>query len=364
MGDRIAQLFIEILGDGRAAVKALDSVKGGMQGIQDKAATLGAKMDNAFTGMAKNAAILTGAIYAGKKAYDATVGKYVDYATAVREMTRLTGMNSDEASRFIQVADDVFITTESMTTALTAAARNGIAPNIENIAKLSDEYLALQPGLERDQFLLERFGRSGMDMAALLEQGAGNIKAAFEGIDASLIIDPAAEASVAAYKTKVDELGDAWTSVKNKAAAAMLPQAEAFVTLMSDLLSLDPGAKFQGAADAAAKFINSTFDTSDALRAQRSAFQQSQQQMMLASKFLGTDYVDAVHGATNKMDDFNETIFDTKYASEEVGPVLDDYKSKYMNNKRVSWIVNFSINGGNPDAAYNYMIDGVVGHQQ
>ncbi len=51
------------------------------------------------------------------------------------------------------------------------AAKDGIEPSIENLAKLSDEYLALAPGMERTQFLMDRFGRSGDEMGKLLEKG-------------------------------------------------------------------------------------------------------------------------------------------------------------------------------------------------
>jgi hypothetical protein len=128
----------------------------------------------------------------------------------VRETARALGTTTEEASRLIQVADDVTISTGSMTTAFKLALKNGFTPTIDGLSKMSDEYLRLAPGTERAQFLLDRFGKSGMEMGKLLDLGSAAIKRQSAAVEASLIITQRAVDEQRKYEIAVDSLGDSW----------------------------------------------------------------------------------------------------------------------------------------------------------
>ena len=70
------------------------------------------------------------------------------------------GTTTEEASRLKEVADDVGVGMDSLGTSLKQASKDGFAPTIDGLAGMADEYNNLAPGVERTQFLLDRFGKS------------------------------------------------------------------------------------------------------------------------------------------------------------------------------------------------------------
>jgi len=162
------------------------------------------------------------AVRIGGQIWQETGQKLVDYAAQVRDVSRSLGTSTEEASRLIQVADDVGISYQSLTTSLRLAQKDGIDPSISGLAALSDEYLALAPGVERTQFLLDNFGRSGAEMGKLLEKGSAAIREMNEGIDESMILTQKAVDDARRYEIAVDNLGDAWDAFTYKVAPPLI----------------------------------------------------------------------------------------------------------------------------------------------
>lgn len=146
----------------------------------------------------------------GQQVWDATGQKFIDYSEQVKNMSRSIGASAEESSRLIQVADDVRLSYESLTIAMKMAQKDGIEMSIEGLAKLSDEYLKLAPGVERTQFLLDKFGKSGAEMGKLMEQGGAGIRSMSASIDDGLILTEEAIKSAEEYKKATDNLSDSW----------------------------------------------------------------------------------------------------------------------------------------------------------
>lgn len=156
-------------------------------------------------------------------AYKATIGETVNYTTSVIDMARLIGLSTEETSKLIQASDDLFLTQEKLQIAMQAATRQGIDVSIDGLKSLADEYLSLEPGLERSQFLLQTFGRSGADMGKLMEVGADGIDKMTSAIQDNLIVTEQGAANVIAYKQSLDEMQDSWTGIKNEIGNAVIP---------------------------------------------------------------------------------------------------------------------------------------------
>ena len=169
-----------------------------------------------FTELASVVGLAKQAFQAAKKVVEETVGEFTTYAKTVEDMARVTGSSVEEVSRLIQVSDDLQISTASLEQAMAGAVRKGIDPSVDSIASLADEYLALAPGLERSQFLVEKFGRSGLEMAKLMEQGGDKIREMGEAVDDSLIITDEAIEANQRYMKAMDDLGDAVQGAKIK----------------------------------------------------------------------------------------------------------------------------------------------------
>lgn len=176
-----------------------------------------------FTELASVVGLAKQAFQVAKKVVEETVGEFTAYAKTVEDMARVTGSSAEEVSRLIQVSDDLQISTASLEQAMAGAVRKGIDPSVDSIASLSDQYLALAPGLERSQFLVEKFGRSGLEMAKLMEQGGDKIREMGAAVDDSLIVTEDAIAANQEYYAAMDNLNDVIQGVKLEFAQGLIP---------------------------------------------------------------------------------------------------------------------------------------------
>lgn len=148
--------------------------------------------------------------------------KSVDNAVLVGNFARSLGTTTEEASRLKEVADDVGISTDALRTSLKLAQKDGFEPNIEGLARMADEYNALAPGVERTQYLLDRFGKSGEEMGKLLERGGDGIRNMSAAMDEGLIVTEQAYEQARKYQISVDALKDSWDALTYKAAPPLI----------------------------------------------------------------------------------------------------------------------------------------------
>lgn len=183
--------------------KSLKGVSATMQGA--KASAFDYKM--AMAGVAAGAAAL-------KVAFDNTAGAAIDYAAQVRDLNRVTGAGTEETSRLIQVADDMTISFGDLEQAARIASKNGIEFTTESLGRLSDQYLALNPGQERAAFLIETFGKNGLEMGKMMELGSAGIEAASAAIGDNLVLTEDAVQAARDFEIAQDNLSDAVLGVK------------------------------------------------------------------------------------------------------------------------------------------------------
>jgi hypothetical protein len=173
------------------------------------------KASRTITGIANALSSITGTIT------DLT-SKYVAYGDQVKSLSLFTGMASEETSRLIQVADDAFVSFETLRMSARLLADKGIAPTTENLAKLSDAYLKLEPGVQRSQFLLDNFGRAGMEMGKIMELSGEKIRNMSASVENGLIIDEKKLASITASKQALDGFNDSIDAMKYEVAGQLL----------------------------------------------------------------------------------------------------------------------------------------------
>jgi hypothetical protein len=147
----------------------------------------------------------------------------LDYANNVRMLSQVTGQSAEEMSRVIQVADDFKISTDQLKASLRAMTKEGLTPNMETLAQLSDEYLKLNPGQERAEFLLKKFGRAGVDFAEMMGKGSDALLAMNDAVDESLILNQQAVDAARQYEITIDNLTDSWTALKVEVGNAVIP---------------------------------------------------------------------------------------------------------------------------------------------
>lgn len=158
------------------------------------------------------------------QALDATVGFTVEYAKEVRDLSRTIGATPDDASKLIQVADDVNVSYGTLTSALEAGIRKGVKPTVDGLAQMADEYNAIQDPIERTKYLMDNFGRSGADLAPLMELGAAGIREAGDAAEAAgLVMNTQAVQAARNYEIAMDNLSDTIGGVKISIGNFLIP---------------------------------------------------------------------------------------------------------------------------------------------
>ena len=253
------------------ASAALDLVKNKLLGIGGTAGMVG------VAAVTMGAAIVTGL----SKAKDAAQ----TYDQQIKELMLRTGGTAEETSRLRQTLDDAGIGYETLSTAMRFAVKNGIEPNIESIARLSTEYLALNGPVERGQFLLDKFGRSGMDMARIMDLGGEAILRMSDEVEKNLIVTDEAIRSSEQYRVNVDNLKDSFDGLKVKIGNEVIPVLNNFFKAMEN-----------GQRNASARQ-----EAWNQLRAEGMVFFDEEAVELRAAKILHDEWANSVDGTTTAL---------------------------------------------------------------
>ena len=189
---------IEVIFRGNA-----DQVRGAVTGLKGSFTELSAKID-----------VVKQAAQTLSQAYQELVGNTIEYAGTVRQMMRVSGQNAEETSKLIQLTDDFGVELGTLQTAMRGAAIKGVAFTTENLARLSDEYLRLNPGVERSSFLIQTFGRAGLGMAAIMEKGADAIRRQSGEVEKNLILTQDNVDAARRWEINVDNVTDSYNGLK------------------------------------------------------------------------------------------------------------------------------------------------------
>ena len=159
-----------------------------------------------------------------KQAYDKVIGSTIEYIDQVDSLSRSLGVSAEEASTLIQVTDDVFISQEALTAGMRSAISKGIDPSIEGLKDLADKYNSITDPIARSQFLIETFGKSGLEMGKLLEKGADGIDSMTAAAQKSGLIMSKDNVNAAKkYKEAMDSLNDSVDSIVYNMGMQLLP---------------------------------------------------------------------------------------------------------------------------------------------
>lgn len=170
----------------------------------------------------------------GQEVWDATAQKYIENALAVDNMARSMGAAPEEASRLKEITDDLGISMSTLKVAMREAIKDGSAPTIETLAKMSDEYLDLAPGVDRAQYLTDKFGKSGAEMGKLMEIGADGIREMSAAVDDSLIVTEEGISKAKRFQMAQDGINDAWTAFTYEVAPKFIDAATTLLNNYND----------------------------------------------------------------------------------------------------------------------------------
>jgi hypothetical protein len=175
-------------------------------------------------GAAGGIALATKAIQAGIQYTKEAIEANDKYVTSIVDMARFTGDEVDAMSRLVQVADDAFLSQEALNNAMSIGAKKGLDMSVQGIKDLADQYNALGTQQEKNLLLNENFGRSGIAMGKLLEQGSEGITAQMNAIAENLVVTKESVSITYDYKKSVDSLNDAMDGLEYTVAQNVMPK--------------------------------------------------------------------------------------------------------------------------------------------
>ena len=257
------RLELLITGDARDAVAALRQAGGaattlddGVTGTTSKMSKLGAMSGvvgdhfKANIGMYSVAAV--GALTA---AAVASIKEFTDLAGKVRDFSRATGLGAEQSSRLVAVFDDLEISQEAANTGFFRFAR-GLESGSVNLSKygaevvrskdgnldmyrtllsVSDAYSSTTDAGARAQLVQEAFGRGGLALIPILEQGRDGIREMYNAVPDRQILSDEQVMSARKFELAMDDLNDSMMELKVAAGSELVPQ---LATLASTIASV------------------------------------------------------------------------------------------------------------------------------
>lgn len=217
-------------------VEAKDAASGILRGITSQLGGLGQIMEGLTS---KNVAWGDIAASAADMVVDAmkdAINTTVEYAESVRDLSLISGQGAVETSRFLQVLDDYQISAEDAEAATRALTKNGLVPNAETLAKLSDEYLKINDAQERNEFILKNLGRSGMQWVNMLSQGGAAIREMNANVNENLLLTDEQIKKTEEYRLAIDEWNDAVEGIKLTAGMEAITKLTDAMALLSSYL--------------------------------------------------------------------------------------------------------------------------------
>ena len=230
------------------ASDVIDGVKdsfGELEGSADTLEENGSKsfgdfMDNVSTAMLGiNQAIEVGmkVAEAAKVVYDNTVGKALTVAGEIEELMRVSGDAPETLSALRLEAEKADVPFDDLYKAMQNLNENGIAPTVDNLVAIADEYVNLQDPLDKAKLLTENFGTAGDDIAPMLEAIAGGVKAVD---DAGLIFTEEEIQAANDYEAAIAGLKSTWDGFAIGIVTTIIPTLTDLVEALASL-SIDGG---------------------------------------------------------------------------------------------------------------------------
>ncbi len=200
--------------------------------LKTEVGTIAPGLENArksLTGFLQQNAALVGVLVGVGVVLNKISKDTVKYANDVRALSQISGESTENSSRFIQVLDDYKISAEDALVATRALTSKGYAPNIDTLATLSDKYLALNTVEEKNKFVLENLGRSGLQWVEVLNKGSEAIRRQGDGINKNLILSQKQVDAARALEIAQDNLNDAQQAVSVTLGNKLIPLQAQFL---------------------------------------------------------------------------------------------------------------------------------------
>ena len=205
-------------------LKTIDQSSPNVKRVKEEFKSLVPGLESASKGVGSfisaNAALIgtvTAVGVAAGKAYQ----EFQNYAGQVRDLAAVSGTGAVEASKLLQVLDDYQLTAQDVTAATRFMTKAGLTPTIDTLAKLSDQYNAINDPMAKNEFILKNLGKGGLQWVNVLKQGGDALRAQSDEVSKSLILSDEQIKKAEQARLAVDAWADAWQGFKISVGSAI-----------------------------------------------------------------------------------------------------------------------------------------------
>jgi len=198
----------------------------------------------------------------------ASIKQFTDLADMVRDFGRASGLGAQQSSRLVAVFDDLKISQQAADTGFFRLNR-GIASGTVDLSKygaevvrttdgnldmyrtllsISDAYTSTTDSGARAQMVQEAFGRGGMALIPILEQGRKGIQEMYDAVPGRQILKDEDLMAARRYELALDDLNDSVMELKVALGNELVPQLTVLASAMATAIRStgDLGTKMEG----------------------------------------------------------------------------------------------------------------------
>jgi hypothetical protein len=237
MSQMIADFYAKISVDSSGLQKGLVDAKTGLAGVKKEAQGAGGvvgDLSKKFMGMVNPTTLVLGGLTAVTGFLVSATRETINYAGQVRQLSQISGESMENTSRFIQVLDDYSIGADEALVATRALTSQGHTPSIATLAKLSDQYLALNNAEDKNAFVLKNLGRGGLAWIEVLNKGSKALLEQGAAVNKSQIYTEKMWEEVTKNKIAVDNWNDSVQGLKISLGNDLLPPLTAVTNAAND----------------------------------------------------------------------------------------------------------------------------------
>lgn len=160
-----------------------------------------------------------------------SIAAFTETAQAAKQLSMASGDSIENAGRFIQVLDDYEISQQDALAATKAMTKEGLTPNLETLAKLSDQYRAIQDPQKKNEFLIKNLGKAGLEWAKALDQGSEALLEQAAAINKALLPTEEMYQQAEELRLAQDQLNDTWEATKIQIGNELVPVLAKFLEI-------------------------------------------------------------------------------------------------------------------------------------
>jgi hypothetical protein len=187
------------------------------------------------TGLSLGSLSAAGAVVAVGNEIKKAAQETLEYSDTVRDMSQVSGAGAEETSRLIQAMDDMGVETQDLDSLVRGAAQKGIVLTTDSLSKMADEFNGLRSTEEKNDYALDHFGKTGLEVEKVLSQGGQKIRDYSAAVKDDMIMTQEQLKQARELEVALDDLSDTWKGLEYTLGKTVIPAGVEIVGIFNEI---------------------------------------------------------------------------------------------------------------------------------